>query len=87
MWGLGRRGGDQFFWLMRGPDPDRWPVAAKFDSMRQWDLFEGGFVEFLLAAVTKQHPYHGDIVPGGMKEVDDGRAYRFGGDWSKQLLE
>ncbi|MGW2255689.1 hypothetical protein ACWCXH_36880 [Kitasatospora sp. NPDC001660] len=28
-----------------------------------------------------------DVVPGGMKQVDDGRAYRFGGDWSKQLLE
>ncbi|MFH8385871.1 hypothetical protein ACH4E7_33955 [Kitasatospora sp. NPDC018058] len=82
---------DQFFWLMRGPDPDpdpdRWPVAAKFDSMREWDLFEDGFLEFLLAAVTEQHPYHGDVVPGGMKQVGDGRAYRPRGDWSKNLRE
>ncbi|MEU8512955.1 hypothetical protein AB0C76_15420 [Kitasatospora sp. NPDC048722] len=76
---------DHFFWLMRGPDPDRWPVAAKFDSMLQWDLFEGGFLEFLLAAVTEQYPYHGDVVPGGMQQVGDGRAYRTRGDWSKQL--
>ncbi|MEU9131643.1 hypothetical protein AB0D08_26630 [Kitasatospora sp. NPDC048540] len=76
---------DQFFWLMRGPDPDRWPVAAKFDSRLKWDLFEGGFLEFLLAAVTEQYPYHRSVVPGGMKQVGDGRAYRFGGDWSKQL--
>ncbi|MGW2255789.1 hypothetical protein ACWCXH_37430 [Kitasatospora sp. NPDC001660] len=78
---------DQFFWLMRGPDSDRWPVAAKFDSLLEWDLFEGGFLEFLLAAVTEQYPYHRDVVPGGMKQVGDGRAYRFRGDWSKRLLE
>ncbi|MFD5559453.1 hypothetical protein [Kitasatospora griseola] len=76
---------DHFFWLMRGPDPDRWPVAAQFHSMREWDLFEGGFLEFLLASVTEQYPDHGDVVPGGMKEVGDGRAYRVRGDWSKQL--
>ncbi|MFF2079271.1 hypothetical protein ACFVXG_31520 [Kitasatospora sp. NPDC058162] len=76
---------DQFFWLMRGPDPARWPVAAKFDSMLEWDLFEGGFLEFLLAAVTEQYPYHDDVVPGGMKQVGDGRSYRFRGDWLKQL--
>ncbi|MFJ3219543.1 hypothetical protein ACIPLC_26925 [Kitasatospora sp. NPDC086801] len=78
---------DQFCWLMRGPDPDRWPVAAKFDSVLEWDLYEGGFLEFLLAAVTEQYPNHGDVVPGGTKQVGDGRAYRFGGDWSKRLLE
>ncbi|MCC9312220.1 hypothetical protein LN042_35045 [Kitasatospora sp. RB6PN24] len=78
---------DHFFWLMRGPDPDRWPVAAKFDSMLEWDLFEGGFLEFLLAAVTEQYPYHGDVVPGGLKQVGEGRAYRFGGDWAKQLSQ
>ncbi|MFJ6770556.1 hypothetical protein ACIQOV_06205 [Kitasatospora sp. NPDC091257] len=59
-------------------------MAAKFHSMREWDLFEGGFLEFLLAAVTEQYPYHGDVVPGGMKQVGDGRAYRFRGDWSNQ---
>ncbi|MCC9312433.1 hypothetical protein LN042_36195 [Kitasatospora sp. RB6PN24] len=75
---------DQFFWLMRGWDPDRWPVAAKFDSLREWDLFEGGFLEFLLAAVTGQYPCHGDVLPGGMKQIGDGRAYRSRGDWSKQ---
>ncbi|MFE4599502.1 hypothetical protein ACFRKE_01430 [Kitasatospora indigofera] len=78
---------DHFFWLMRGPDPDRWPVAAKFDSMREWDLYEGGFLQFLLAAVTEQYPYHEDVVPGGMKPVGDGRACRFRGDWSKQLWQ
>ncbi|PJN25638.1 hypothetical protein [Kitasatospora sp. CB02891] len=78
---------DQFFWLMRGPDPDRWPVAAKFDSMREWDVFEGGFLEFLLAAVTEQYPYHEDVVPRGTKQPGDGRDYRFRGDWSKQLLQ
>ncbi|WP_224281768.1 hypothetical protein [Streptomyces sp. LS1784] len=41
---------DYFFWLMRGPDPDRWPVAAKFDSRREWDLFEGGPREDLFGA-------------------------------------
>jgi hypothetical protein len=76
---------DHFFWLMRGPDPERWPVAAKFHSMREWDLFEGGFLEFLLAAVTEQYPYHDDVVPGGMKQVGDGRSYRPRGDWSKTL--
>ncbi|WP_033354839.1 hypothetical protein [Kitasatospora aureofaciens] len=70
---------------MRGPDPDRWPVAAKFDSMRQRDLFEGGFLEFLLAAVTEQYPYHEDVVPGRTKQAGDGRDYRSWGDWSKQL--
>ncbi|MER8188289.1 hypothetical protein [Kitasatospora sp. NPDC094015] len=78
---------DQFFWLMRGPDPDRWPVAAKFHSMREWDLFEGGFLEFLLAAVTAQYPYHGDVVPGGGEYLGDGRAYRFWGDWSEHVRE
>ncbi|MFI1519425.1 hypothetical protein [Kitasatospora cineracea] len=78
---------DHFFWLMRGPDPDRWPVAAKFDSLQKWDLFEGGFLEFLLAAVTQRYPYYRDVVPGGMKEVGDGRAYRSRGDWSKQLWQ
>ncbi|GAA1103804.1 hypothetical protein GCM10009663_52730 [Kitasatospora arboriphila] len=76
---------DHFFWLIRGPDPDRWPVAAKFHSMREWDLFEGGFLKFLLAAVTQQYPYHDDVVPDGLKQVGDGRAYRFKGDWSKRL--
>ncbi|RGD58119.1 hypothetical protein DR950_10240 [Kitasatospora xanthocidica] len=76
---------DHFFWLTRGPDPDRWPVAAKFHSMREWDLFEGGFLEFLLAAVTEQYPYHDDVVPGGTRQLGDGRAYRPGGDWSKHL--
>ncbi|WP_157171036.1 hypothetical protein [Nocardia araoensis] len=71
---------DQFFWLMRDPDPDRWPVVAKFDSMREWDLFEGGFLEFLLAAVTEQYPYHGDVVPDGTKQVVDGRDYAPWGD-------
>lgn len=75
---------DHFFWLMRGPDPDRWPVAAKFDSMLEWDLFEGGFLEFLLAAVTQRYPYHGDVVPGGVRHIGDGRAYRARGDWSQQ---
>jgi hypothetical protein len=78
---------DHFFWLMQGPDPDRWPVAAKFHSMREWDLFEGGFLEFLLAAVTEQYPYHDDVVPGGLKQAGDGRAYRFRGDWSKNLRQ
>ncbi|MFF0413431.1 hypothetical protein ACFYUY_23715 [Kitasatospora sp. NPDC004745] len=78
---------DHFFWLMRGPDPDQWPVAAKFHSMREWDLFEGGFLEFLLAAATEQYPYHEDVVPGGLKQVGDGRAYRPRGHWSKQLWE
>lgn len=59
-------------------------MAAKFHSMREWDLCEGGFLEFLLAAVTEQYPYHGDVVPGGMKQVGDGRAHRFRGDWSNQ---
>ncbi|GLW68180.1 hypothetical protein Kpho02_04790 [Kitasatospora phosalacinea] len=76
---------DQFFWLMRGPDPDRWPVVARFESRQKWDLFEGGFLEFLLAAVTRQHRYYRDVVPGGMKQVTEGRAYHFRGDWSKQL--
>ncbi|RKE04998.1 hypothetical protein BX266_7235 [Streptomyces sp. TLI_171] len=74
---------DQFFWLMRGPDPDRWPVAAKFDSMQQWDLFEGGFLEFVLAAVTEEYPYHRDVVPRGARFAGEVRAYRFRGDWSK----
>ncbi len=78
---------DHFFWLMRGPDPDRWPVAARFHSMWEWDVFEGGFLKFLLAAVTEQYPYHGDVVPGGTKQVGDGRAYRLRGDWSKNLPE
>ena len=78
---------DQFFWLTRGPDPDRWPIAAKFDSLLKWDLFEGGFLEFLLAAVTKQYPYYRDVVPGGVQEVGDGRSYRPRGDWAKQLWQ
>ncbi|GAA2093023.1 hypothetical protein GCM10009759_19160 [Kitasatospora saccharophila] len=76
---------DHFFWLMRGPDPDRWPVVAKYHSMREWDVFEGGFLQFLLAAVTQQYPYHGDVVPGGIKRFEDGRAYLFKGDWAKSL--
>ncbi|WP_406230544.1 hypothetical protein [Nocardia sp. NBC_01009] len=76
---------DHFFWLMRGPDPDRWPVAAKFDARMMWDVFEGGFLEFVLAAVTEQYPYHGAVLPGGMTPVGDGRGYRPRGDWSKQL--
>nr|BFD96288.1 hypothetical protein KitaXyl93_76480 [Kitasatospora sp. Xyl93] len=72
---------------MQGPDPDRWPVAAKFHSMREWDVFEGGFLELLLAAVTEQYPYHGDVVPGGTTQVDDSRAYRPRGDWSKNLRD
>ncbi|MFJ9695553.1 hypothetical protein [Kitasatospora sp. NPDC101183] len=76
---------DHFFWLMRGPDPDRWPVAAKLDSMLEWDLFEGGFLEFLLAAVTEQYPYYREVVSGGVKELGDGRAYRVRGDWARQV--
>ncbi|GGQ90376.1 hypothetical protein GCM10010195_52790 [Kitasatospora griseola] len=53
--------------------------------MREWDLFEGGFLEFLLAAVTEEYPYHRDVVARGTKQVGDGRAYRVRGDWSKQL--
>ncbi|MEU9045208.1 MULTISPECIES: hypothetical protein [unclassified Kitasatospora] len=70
-----------------GPGPG--PVAGRcrFDSMREWGLFEGGFLEFLPAAVTEQYPYHGDVVSGGMKQVGDGRAYRPRGDWSKQIWQ
>ncbi|WP_405009886.1 hypothetical protein [Kitasatospora sp. NBC_01539] len=78
---------DHFFWLMRGPDPDRWPVAARFHVRRDWELFEGGFLEFLLAAVTERYPYHGAVVPGGVQEVGDGRSYRPRGDWAKQLWQ
>ncbi|MFJ8441418.1 hypothetical protein [Kitasatospora griseola] len=77
--------GEHFFWLMRGSDPDRWPVAAKFDSLQEWDLFEGGFLEFMLAAVMEEYPYHRDVVARGTKQVGDGHAYRVRGDWSKQL--
>jgi len=76
---------DHFFWLMRGPDPDRWPVAVEFNSYREWDVSEGGFLEFLLAAVTGEYPDHRYVVPGGMKQVGGGRAYRVRGDWSKRL--
>ncbi|MFD5560577.1 hypothetical protein [Kitasatospora griseola] len=75
----------QFFWLMRGPDPDRWPVAARLDSMQEWDVFEGGFLEFLLATVTGQYPHHREVVPRGSKQAGDSRDYRPRGDWSKRL--
>ncbi|MFJ4681725.1 hypothetical protein [Kitasatospora sp. NPDC088783] len=78
---------DQFFWLMRGPDPDRWPVVARFESRQKWDLFEGGFLEFLLAAVTQRYPYYRSVVPGGIKQVGDGRAYRLRGDWLRNLQQ
>ncbi|MEV7211521.1 hypothetical protein AB0O31_00290 [Kitasatospora cineracea] len=76
---------DYFFWLMRGPDPDRWPVAAKFDSMQEWDLFEGGFLEFVLAAVTKAYPYHRDVVPSGERQAGRVRAYLRRNDWARNF--
>ncbi|MEU5383576.1 hypothetical protein [Kitasatospora cineracea] len=76
---------DQFFWLMRDPDPDRWPVIAKFDSMQEWDLFEGGFLEFVLAAVTKAYKYHRDVVPSGARQAGDLRAYHRRNDWAKNF--
>ncbi|MFJ5229783.1 hypothetical protein ACIQBJ_07735 [Kitasatospora sp. NPDC088391] len=76
---------DYFFWLMRGPDPDRWPVAARFHARQEWDLFEGGFLAFLLATVSERYPYHGAVLPGGVQEVEDGRSYRLRGDWARQL--
>ncbi|MFD7736430.1 hypothetical protein ACFV6F_39395 [Kitasatospora phosalacinea] len=76
---------DHFFWLMRGPDPDRWLIAAAFDSMREWDLFEGGFLEFLLAVVTQQYPYHDDVIPDGLRHAADGRAYLRRNDWTNKF--
>ncbi|MGX4735392.1 hypothetical protein [Kitasatospora griseola] len=55
--------------------------------MRERDVFEGGFLEFLLAAVTEQYPYHEDVVPRRTKQPGDSRDYRFRGDWSKRLQQ
>ncbi|MFD7735773.1 hypothetical protein ACFV6F_35975 [Kitasatospora phosalacinea] len=76
---------DQFFWLMRGPDPDRWPIAAKFDSMQEWDVFAGGFLEFVLAAVTKEYPHHGDVVASGARQAGQLHAYRRRHDWANDF--
>ncbi len=48
-------------------------------------MFEGGFLEFVLAAVTQQYPYHEDVVPGGAKHAGQLRAYHPCGDWLRNL--
>lgn len=57
LWAWGKHeGGDAFFWLMEGLDPDRWPVVMWARGPATTYRFEGGMVEFLLAVFQGEHP-------------------------------
>jgi hypothetical protein len=44
-------GGDYAYWLLRGA-PDEWQVLVLHARNQRCDLFEGGMVEFLVAALS-----------------------------------
>lgn len=46
-WG-GTAGADSLFWVAKGDDPDRWPVAVWERHGGGWALYECGMVEFIL---------------------------------------
>ncbi|MBR7831869.1 hypothetical protein KDL01_01270 [Actinospica durhamensis] len=55
-WGMSEWG-DSFFWLMRGEDPDAWPVVAWMRDPAEAFTLDCGFVEFLRRVVTGEFPW------------------------------
>jgi hypothetical protein len=54
---------DHCFWLTEGNDPDRWPIVIWYRQGGEWDRFDGGMAEFILAVVTGRYPMADDIAP------------------------
>jgi hypothetical protein len=44
------------FWSVDGPDPDRWPIVVWVRQMDVWQRFDGGFLNFLTAVVSRDYP-------------------------------
>ena len=55
-WGMSEWG-DSFFWLMRGEDPNVWPVVAWMRDPAEAFTLDCGFVEFLRRIVTGEFPW------------------------------
>jgi hypothetical protein len=73
--------GDHCFWLVEGADPDRWPIVVVYRADLEWERFDAGTAEFLLAVATGEYPGSEDLMCGYLGETD-GQRWSFRGDWS-----
>ncbi|MFD7732213.1 hypothetical protein ACFV6F_17715 [Kitasatospora phosalacinea] len=61
-WG-GTGNGERCFWLVTDlACPDEWPVVIWFQEIGQWDRFEGGIAEFLLALIDGEYAMAGELL-------------------------
>lgn len=61
---------DQLFWLTEG-EPHEWPVAVWYRQLGEWDRFDGGFADFMLALVTGAYPMVEELLPPRNPEVPE----------------
>jgi hypothetical protein len=73
--------GDHCFWLTEGDDPDLWPIVVVYRAGFEWERFNAGTAEFLLAVATGEYPGSEDLIGGSLGDID-GQRWRFLGDWS-----
>lgn len=56
LWGFNQFGED-CYWDIRDPDPERWTVVAFFLASGTFERFDGGMAEFVLAALQGDVPF------------------------------
>ncbi|WP_019926137.1 SMI1/KNR4 family protein [Nocardia sp. BMG111209] len=85
-WG-GSTGGDMFFWVTEGADPDGWTVLAHLHGPAIWTRYDGTMTDFLIGLVTGEYRYARSVSnpPVARWTMIGDWTHRYGGPPSASL--